>query len=264
MPATWGAGALLHPSRRAIRNPRPSGAEEIVIHGEGVDLRGWYYKGSAPRRGTVVYLHGSADNRASGISVAERFVSRGFDALIYDSRAHGESGGTACTYGYYEKKDLSDAIDSIRHQPVIVLGVSLGAAVALQAAADDRRIAAVIAVATFCDLRTVATGRAPFFATRKEIQSAFRLAEQRGRFKVDDVSPVASAARIRVPVLLVHGQADRDTPPWHSERVFAALAGPRKLLLVPGAGHNDALRAGVWDQIDAWIDDLVPKLPGGP
>jgi hypothetical protein len=42
-------------------------------------------------------------------------------------------------------------------------------------------------------------------------------------------------------------------------RVFSALAGPKKLLMVPGAGHNDVLRGDVWEQIDAWIDGLVPK-----
>jgi uncharacterized protein len=260
MPASWGAGALLHPSRRAIRVSRPPGAEDLVFQGEGVELRGWFFRGSGPRRGTIVYLHGSADNRISGVGVAEGFVNRGFDALVYDSRAHGESGGTACTYGYYEKKDLAHAIDLIQRKPVIVLGVSLGAAVALQAAADDRRIAAVVAIATFSDLRTVATGRAPFFATKNEIRSAFQLAEERGSFKVDEVSPVASASRIQVPVFLIHGQADRDTPPWHSERVFSALAGPKKLLIVPGAGHNDVLRGDVWEQVDAWIDGIVPKI----
>ena len=206
MPASWGADALLHPSRRPIRVSRPPGVKDVTFQGEGVDLRGWFFRGSGARRGTVVYLHGSADNRVSGIGVAERFVSRGFDALIYDSRAHGQSGGTACTYGYYEKKDLRDAIDLIQHKPVIVLGVSLGAAVALQAAADDPLIVAVIAVATFSDLRTVATGRAPFFATKTEIRSAFNLAEERGHFRVDDVSPVATAGRIWVPVFLIHGR----------------------------------------------------------
>ena len=207
-----------------------------------------------------MYLHGSADNRVSGVGAAERFVSRGFDALIYDSRAHGESGGTACTYGYYEKKDLARAIDLIQRKPVIVVGVSLGAAVALQAAADDRRISAVVAIATFSDLRTVATGRAPFFATKNEIRSALNLAEDLGRFKVDAVSPVDSARRIQAPVLLIHGQDDADTPSWHSKRVFAALPGAKKMVIVPGAGHNDVLRGNVWEQIDVWIDGVVPKI----
>jgi hypothetical protein len=258
MPPSWGANGLLHPSRRPLTVARPAGAEEITIESEGLKLKGWLFRGQPPRRGTVIFLHGSADNRTSGLYVAEHFLARGFDALAYDSRAHGESEGSACTYGYYERKDLERAIDRVANKPVVVMGVSLGAAVALQTAAEDQRIAAVIAVATFSDLRSVATERAPFFATKAEIDAAFKLAEKEGSFKVDDVSPVAAAARIQAPVFLIHGKADKDTPPWHSEAVYKALAGPKRLLLVPGAVHNNALNGSVWPEIDAWVDQVIP------
>ncbi len=265
MPASWGAGALLHPSRRPLTTPRPRGAEAVAIQGDGVRLRGWLFRRSGPRRGTVVYLHGSADNRASGVHLAERFLPRGFDVLMYDSRAHGESEGDACTYGYYEKRDLSRAIDTLGAVPVAAIGVSLGGAVALQAAAADPRIAAVVAIATFSDLKTVARERAPFFASERNIAAAFALAEQQARFRVDEASPVAAAERIRVPVLLIHGEQDVETPPSHSERVFAALRGPKRLLLLPGAGHNDALRDEVWNQVAAWLDGIGRlSVSGGP
>jgi len=254
LPASWGAAALLHPFRRPITVARPADAQDVAFESDGLRLKGWWFRGTAPRRRTLVYLHGSADNRASGIFIAERFLARGFDVLAYDSRAHGESEGAACTYGYYEKGDLRRAIDLIGVQPVVVLGVSLGAAVALQAAADDPRIAAVVAVSTFSDLRTVARERAPVIATRGDIEAAFKLAEEQAHFKVDDVSPLVAARRIHVPVLLVHGDTDRETLPDHSRRVFAALTVDKRLLLVPGAGHNDVLRPEVWTEIDAWLD----------
>jgi pimeloyl-ACP methyl ester carboxylesterase len=257
MPASWGAGALLHPSRRALSTPRPATAQDFAFESDGLRLKGWLFRGAGVRRGTVIYLHGSADNRTSGISVAERFLGRGFDALAYDSRAHGESEGGACTYGYHEKRDLSRAIDHLPSQPVIAIGVSLGGAVALQAAADDRRIAAVVAVATFSDLRTVAIERAPFVASRGNVESAFRLAEHEARFRVDEASPLAAAPRITAPVFLIHGQGDLETPPAHSQRVFQTLTGPKRLLLVPGAGHNDVLRDAVWKEIDDWLEGVA-------
>jgi uncharacterized protein len=134
----------------------------------------------------------------------------------------------------------------------------LGAAVALQAAADDDRIRGVIAVAAFSDLRTVVTERAPFFATRGEIDQAFRIAEQRARFSVDAVSPMAAAARIKVPVLLIHGAEDRETPPDHSRRIYQALRSEKRLLIVPGRRHNDAITGEAWDAIHVWIAKMVP------
>ena len=136
---------------------------------------------------------------------------------------------------------------------------------ALQAAALDPRIATVVAVATFSDLRTVATERAPFFASRRNVAESFRLAESDARTSVSTTSARSrSQGDIRVPVLVIHGQDDRETPPTHSQRVFAALRAPKRLILVPGAGHNDVLRAGVWNDIDSWIDGVVASRADAP
>jgi pimeloyl-ACP methyl ester carboxylesterase len=58
-------------------------------------------------------------------------------------------------------------------------------------------------------------------------------------------------------VLLVHGEADVETPPAHSQRIFDALHCQKRLLLVPGAGHDDVLRSEVWTEIDAWLDRVL-------
>lgn len=260
LPASWGAAALLHPSRKPLTTPRPASAQDVSFESGRLTLRGWLFHVPGERRGTLIYLHGSSDNRASGVSIAERFLARGFDVFAYDSRAHGESEGSACTYGYYEKQDRARAIDLLQARPIVLLGVSLGGAVALQAAAEDPRIAAVIAVASFSDLRSVATERAPFVASKADIEAAFRLAEDQAHFKVDEVSPVLAARLIGVPVLLVHGQADKETPPDHSRRIFATLRAEKRLLLVPGAGHNDPLRPETWSQIDAWLDGALARI----
>ena len=167
----------------------------------------------------MVYLHGVADNRSSATGIIERFGRQGF---------------------------------------VVLLGTSLGAAVAIQEAAHDPRVSAIVAVETFSDLRTVATERAPVFFTSGIIDRAFELAELRGHFRVDAVSPVQAAAGVS-PVLLIHGEADVDTRPEHSRRVLAALAGPKRLILVPGARHNEPLRGDVWGEIEHWLDAIVPR-----
>ena len=254
-----GAGALLHPSHPRLVARLPAGCRAATFAGAGVELEGWQCGAAGPRRGSLVYLHGVADNRTSSQGTIARFRSNGFDVVAYDSRAHGESDGDACTYGYFEKQDLHRVIDTLAPGPVVLIGTSLGAAVALQETADDPRVSAVVAAETFSDLRSVATERAPFYFTSRILSRAFALAEQRARFQVDAVSPVIAAARITVPVLLVHGDADTETRPDHSRRVLAALRGPKRLILVPGARHNGSLRGEVWDEIARWLDAvLVP------
>jgi pimeloyl-ACP methyl ester carboxylesterase len=252
-----GAGGLLHPGRRQVTGAAPRACQDATFAGAGVSLKGWTCGASGPRRGTLVYLHGVADNRMSGAGVIDRFGPRGFDVVAFDSRAHGESGGEFCSYGFYEKQDLRRVLDTVRPGPIVLIGTSLGAAVALQETATDPRVTAVVAAEIFSDLRTVATERVPFFFSAGIIRRAFTLAEQRGGFQIDAVSPLAAAGSITQPVLLIHGDTDVDTPADHSRRVFGALAGPKRLILVPGAGHNASLRGTVWTEIEQWIDTVL-------
>lgn len=257
MPPEWGANAILRPVRRPLVETPRLAHEPFVLEGDGVTLRGWLFRGTPPRKGLIVSLHGIADNRRGGGPLAERFVPQGWDLLTYDARAHGESGGEVCTYGFRERHDVVRALSAVGDERVVLFGSSLGAAVALQAAPLDARIRGVIAEAPFASLERVVRERAPWFATKGEVDEALRRAGQRGGFRVDDVSPEDAASRIRVPVLLIHGADDRETAPHHSRRIEAALRGRKRLLLVDGAGHGQALAgATAWREIEAWLDAL--------
>lgn len=258
---TWqlpgiGAGALLFPTRRPSRLPAPDRCVEQVFTGASIGLAGWRCRAIGDRgRSTIIYLHGIADNRDSAVGVIGRFTALGYDVVAYDGRAHGRSEGDRCSYGYYEKEDLKAVITQLGVTNVGVIGLSLGAAVALQAAAIDPRIRAVVAASTFSDLRTIATERAstvffPAFA----IPWAFSRTEQDGGFLIDDASPLRAAAHIRASVHLIHGAEDRDTAPAHSERVFNALTSRKHLTIVPGAGYNDVMRENVWRLVETWLD----------
>ena len=100
MPPSWGANALLHPQRRPVTRAPDRPFEAVEFDGAGVKLKGWWFHAGGTR-GTIVVLHGVGDNRGASIGIAQRFTARGFDVIAYDSRAHGESGGAACTYGFY-------------------------------------------------------------------------------------------------------------------------------------------------------------------
>lgn len=262
MPPSWGANALLHPQRRPMTRVPEQKFEAVELDGAGVKLKGWWFHAGG-KRGTIVVLHGVGDNRGAAVGIAQRFTARGFDVIAYDSRAHGESGGDACTYGFYEKEDLRRVLDRIGARPIVLMGFSMGAAIALQEAAIDPRVAAVVAVSSFSDLRTAAVERVPFFASKGNIRDAFSLAEAEAKFRVDDVSPVAAAARITAPTLLIHGEQDDETPASHSQRIFAALREPKRLIVVPHAKHNHVLTAQVWNDIDAWLDAVLAAPAAG-
>lgn len=247
----WSRDALIHPPRPPPRAEPSIPHEEVELRGADITLRGWRFPARGPSRGLVVYLHGFGDDRREGEGIARRFGPLGFEVLAYDSRAHGASGGEACTYGALEKHDLARVLDGEpQGLPVILIGGSLGAAVALLAAADDPRISLVVAIASYSDLETIAIDRAPFFVGRAQVEESLRLAELEGGFSVADASPLAAAPRIRCPVLLVHGAEDVTTPPEHSRRIRAALAGEAELLVVPGVDHYDPAGPQTWARIE--------------
>jgi pimeloyl-ACP methyl ester carboxylesterase len=252
-----GAGALLYPTRSVSKRPAPAECVERTFAGVNARLSGWHCTTASPPAGTVVYLHGIGDNRDSFANGVTRFLERGFDVILYDSRGHGRSEGNGCTYGYLEKRDLTAVLDNARTASAILIGHSFGAAVALQAAAVDSRVRAVVAASTFSDLRSIATYRAPFVFVPSIIEATFQQVERDGKFPIDQVSPARAAADIRVPVLLIHGMLDTQIPLTHSERVYAALAGTKRLLLIRDAGHNDVMKADTWTQIETWFDDVV-------
>ena len=257
-PNEWGAAAILHPWRRPLTATPALRHENVSFRSGDVTLRGWLFRSEAPRRGLIVYLHGIADNRQSVAGIAAHFVPRGFDVLAYDSRAHGLSTGDACTYGYYEKGDLARALDTLGTDGAVLIGASLGGAVALQAAAEDPRILGVVAISPFADLDSIVHERAPWFLTSGFVDEALTTAGRLGRFPPAEASPVRAAARVHAPVLLFYGARDRETLPTHSQRIFDALAGPKELHAVPDAGHNDVLaHQESWKVIDRWIEGVA-------
>lgn len=256
----WGAAAILHPLRRPVTHTPDQSYETVTFASGGERLEGWLLRASGDeRRGLVVYLHGIADNRQSGLGAARRLTRRGWDVLAFDARAHGRSGGAACSYGYHERHDVSRALDALQAPSAVLLGHSLGAAVALQAAAVDPRVAAVVAASTFSDLPTIVRERARWFRLPADFtEAALRRAGELGGFAPAEASPLALAPRVAAPVLLLHGAEDWKTPPEHSRRVAAALGGPHQLVVLPGVGHDEILgREEAWREIEAFLDALA-------
>ncbi|HEX9291824.1 MAG TPA: alpha/beta fold hydrolase [Anaeromyxobacteraceae bacterium] len=256
IPATIVSHAIIMPGRVWTAGRPSLPADDVTFDGAGVTLRGWLFRTPAARKGTVVFLHGAAHNRAAGLPVYQHLVPLGWDVLAYDNRGQGDSGGDAMTYGYFEKKDVVRALDFLGADHVILVGVSGGGAVALQAAADDPRIAGVVAVGTFTDLWSIARERMPWWAGDRGLAEGLALAERRGRFRVSAVSPLQAARRVHVPVLILHGEKDEWVSPEHARRLYEALAGPKQLFIIPGSKHVPEPTPELWSVVDRWLEDF--------
>jgi alpha-beta hydrolase superfamily lysophospholipase len=223
-----------------------------IVARDGVTLQGWLFTPRQPAAHSVVLLHGITSNRAAMLALVGLFVEHGYRALAVDARAHGDSGGALGTFGVLEAGDLRQWIATMPDGCVYTFGQSLGAALALQAA-DAPGLCAVIAEAAFASLREVAfdrvgqqLGTGPWAGRtllRPAVAFGFLSARLRYGANLDAASAVDSVVRAGVPILLIHGMEDANTPVRHARIIHAANPPRVSMWLVPGGSHESAGRA---------------------
>ncbi len=276
---------LLKPMRRTrkwyarittLLEPADAGLpqEQVAIETfDGLRLDGWLVARPDRARGTIIYLHGVGDCKIGGVAFARFLYNKGFNVLLYDSREHGVSEGTYCTYGFYEKHDLSSAIDLLLARSDIsvgkigVYGTSMGAAIAIQGAVVDRRIAAVVAEGSFTDLKTIFVDyqkriiKLPWHFLRNV---ALVQSQMLANFKARLVSPINDIGRIKVPILIVHGAEDSFIKSAYARRLYDAANEPKKLLLIENADHNDVWEIGglVYEEtVSSFFEEHLTSRP---
>jgi alpha-beta hydrolase superfamily lysophospholipase len=211
---------------------------------DGLVLRGWHLPGQ--NGATVILVHGFARERGELLPEARWLVKQGYSALLFDSRAQGASDGAHISLGYLEALDIRAAVDFVLERSpgerIGVMGYSMGAVAAIQAAAEDTRIQAVIAVSPFATLRASVDHRlarlrplAPLITWWGERMTGLRL---------DDLRPVDVVAALSPrPILIMQAGGDKMVPPDSGRRLYEAAAAPKELWSVPGVAHVDFRQA---------------------
>jgi alpha-beta hydrolase superfamily lysophospholipase len=211
---------------------------------EGLLLRGWQLPGQGDA--TVILVHGFARDRSELLPEARWLVERGYSVLLFDSRGQGSSAGSHITLGYREARDVRAAVDFILSQKpkerVAVMGYSMGGVAAIQAAADDGRIRAVLAVSPFATLRETINHR--LGPARPLARLIVWWGERMTGLDVDALRPVdvVSALSPR-PILIMQAGDDRMVPPDSGQWLFESAGTPKELWSVPGVAHVDFRQA---------------------
>jgi uncharacterized protein len=259
------AQQLLEPPRRALGSADVIAAQAVAQRtnsglsdealrvADNAVLRAWWFVPRTNARGTVLVLHGQADNRAAMLGLAELLLGERYRVLATDARAHGASGGALATYGVLEHSDLRAWADWAQRQfpneCVFGAGASMGAANLIQTL-PDVPFCAVVADSPFSDLPSLILGRIGAMlhlaralhptAAGPIVWTAMGYARLVHGVPLRHASPIARFAAARVPVLIIHGTADREIPAAHARALAAANPRFVTLWLVPGAAHTQA------------------------
>lgn len=234
-------------------------SEDVALRSpDGVEIRGWWVPATSPARGSVVMVHGLNRSRIEMVRRAPFVHRQGWNALLIDLRHHGASGGEATTFGAKEKEDVKAAARYARERSpgtIVLWGISLGAASAMLAAAEDPSVAAVICDSSYRSLEDTVRHHLALFRRFRwwlRVVPAWPVAEEalfwmgrRGGFDPRSVDVRAAAARLEGrPALFVANSEDRRMPKEIAFDLRAAAGPAAEVLVVPGNSHGGAWRDG--------------------
>lgn len=218
-----------------------------VTSADGLELVGWFIPS---QNGALVILqHGYKSTREELLNEAEMLYRHGYGALLTTIRAHDQSEGEMITFGMREVQDMEawyqylltrDDIDSNR---IGILGNSFGGMLAIQYAAQNENIKAVVANCAFSSLNDTVSTSVTYFTDLPAFPFAPLIvywAERETGFRLEDIDTTKWIAQISPrPVFLMQGGADVVISADSGERLYAAAGEPKELWFEPELGHVD-------------------------
>jgi pimeloyl-ACP methyl ester carboxylesterase len=223
-----------------------AGVEEREIEmADGTRVLTWW-GAAAPGRPTILYFHGNGGSFVTRSERIRKYMARGYGMVMMTYRGYGGSSGVPS-----EKDNVADAkavyeavrAGGIPADRIVLYGESLGSGVAMQVAAE-KPVAGVILDAPYTAIVDLAWMHYPWLPARFLMTDRY------------ETLPVA--AKVTVPVLIVHGEEDSIVPVEMGRRVAKAIKGPVDLVTFPEAGHSDHYMYGSYDVIYAWLEKHFP------
>ena len=224
---------IYFPTSGRVPSPSDIGlteAEPVTFKtSDGLELGGWFLAASGPApRVTVLVFNGNAGNRAHRAPLAAALHRHGLQVLLVDYRGYGGNPGAPSERGLAEDSRAARAYlvgrPDVDPSRLVFFGESLGTAVAVDLAVEHPP-AALVLRSPFTSMGDLGRHHYPFLPVRILLRDRFAAIDQ--------------IRRIRVPLLIIAGGRDRIVPIDSSRRLYDAATGPKTLLVLPDADHND-------------------------
>jgi len=230
--------------------PKPDFKEEnwTIDSFDGLKLHAKVFFPAENSNRWAILVHGYGRDGRFAYDYADEYLKRGWNVLIPDLRAAGQSEGKFITMGALESKDIALWAEKIpQNSKVIMHGVSMGAATVLLTA-GTQNIKNLCAVVEDCGY----TSAYEMFSA--QLNEIFGLPEYpvmpcanfvckiKTGVKISDAAPINFVENIKIPVLFIHGDADKLVPVEMSEKLYEKATATKEKFIVAGAGHADSKR----------------------
>lgn len=237
---------------------------------DGLRLSGWWLP-QAQSRGVVVGCHGHGGRKDDMLGIGTSIWRAGYSVLLFDFRGRGESDPWPQTLVSREVDDLHAAVAFAHARAPAarlgVIGFSMGAAVALLAAAAEPRVAAVVADSAFTSGREVVVHNIRGFMRLPPevlVMAADEVVQWRHGYRFSQARPIDAVGRIAPrPLLIIHGAGDTLVPVEHAHQLYQAAGEPRELWVVPEIEHCGAYfldRPAYCRRVIAFFDQYLASI----
>lgn len=258
---------FFQPHHNLIDTPARYGVayeNEYIAADDGTQLNAWFMPAQGKSKGTVLFLHGNAENISTHFRSLIWLPAQGYNVLALDYRGYGASDGVATLAGV--QMDIDAAMRSllthknVEPNKIVMLGQSLGGALAIYYAAHGScrdNLRALVVDSAFSDYRQIAHEKLAGLAITWPVQWLPWLVID------NDYAPYDSVPALAMPLLFIHGEKDRVVPLQHTVRMYDKAVGAKELLIVQGADHIQTLntRAGQIKLLDFLSRVLAEKTP---
>ena len=206
-------------------------------------LQAWYLS-AASAKGTVALFHGHGGKKSSMLPEAAIFRRLGYNTLLLDFRAHGNSEGNTTTIGFKEAEDVKLVYDYLKQKGeknIILYGISMGAATIIKSV-DEYHLepAKIILEMPFGSLSQAVKGRVKMMKLPPEPLSTlltFWGGTMQG-FWAFSFNPSGYAKSIRCPVLLQWGKNDPRVTRQETDDIYNNISAPKKFVVYENSGHE--------------------------
>lgn len=225
--------------------------EDVWIRsGDGLKLHGTYFPGDGSHK-IIIGFHGYTSKGMSDyIGLSNYYLRRGYRMLLVDERAHGESEGTYIGFGCLDRKDamkwIRFAEDKVGKDCEIWLhGTSMGGATVLMTSGLNLppSVKGIISDCAFTNAWEVFSHvlksqyHLPAFPI---LNIADQMALSRAGYSLRECSSAEEVRKAKVPILLIHGDADTFVPCGMCREIYDACNSEKEMLVIKGAGHCES------------------------
>ena len=230
-------------------------------------LAGYLYEQESQNHEWVIVAHGYTSSADGMTRYIRHFYEQGYNVLAVDLRGHGRSEGDYIGMGWHDRLDMVEWIDEVIERDaqaeIALFGISMGGATVMMTAGEELpdNVKVIVEDCGYSSVSDVFIYQLDDLFGLPEfpvLQAANTVTKMRAGYDLYEASAVEQLKKSQLPILFIHGDQDTFVPFEMLEDVYDAAPGEKEKLIIPNAGHGEAVKidpTAYWEAVDRFMGE---------